>query len=404
MHKKVFEGSKTTVTEYLDGYQYVDGKLEFYPHSEGYVKVKEDNTLQYVYNYTDHLGNVRLSYTKGSDGKAQVVEESNYYPFGLKHSTYNTVVDPIAENYKYGYNRKEFEDDLGVNWYSYGFRNYDPSLGRWMNMDPVAENAVSWTGYRYGFNNPMFYIDPNGLFETKAEARQYRRDNNLGGSYIAKKNEEGTYDLVSRKHGVSYSTIGTDDQGNQMADIDGVDDGVAMTMDKVEQAPNEVDYLSALTNIGGATTGIGAGYLFNSRSGYWLGKNGKFYSTSWGGNGATGGKFKWAQSTSKTLGRVGAGLTLVGMATTYSDWDNNKKSTSTMIQDQAFNAVGFAGPYGAAASFGYNSGYMIEDACDCNIQINWPALLEGGGVNWSRAFEPLEGRDYFIEGKTYNDW
>ncbi len=73
-----------------------------------------------------------------------------------------------------------------------------------------------------------------------------------------------------------------------------------------------------------------------------------------------------------------------------------------MVQDQTFNAVGFLGVYGAATSFGYNSGYMIEDLCDCNIQVNWPALLEGGGVNWSRAFEPLEGRDYFIEGKNYN--
>ncbi len=162
LQKKVFEGSKTTVTEYIDGYQYVDGKLEFYPHSEGYVKVKDDNTLQYVYHYTDHLGNVRLSYTKGSDGKAQVVEESNYYPFGLKHSTYNTVVDPIAEKYKYGYNGKEGQDELGLNWNDYGARNYDPALGRWMNVDLLAEKYSSASPYAYVVNNPINAIDPDG--------------------------------------------------------------------------------------------------------------------------------------------------------------------------------------------------------------------------------------------------
>ncbi len=162
MHKKVFEGSKTTVTEYLDGYQYVDGKLEFYPHAEGYVKVKEDNTLQYVYNYTDHLGNVRLSYTKGSDGKAQVVEESNYYPFGLKHKGYNNNSNTLTDKYKYGYNGKEEQDELGLNWTDYGARNYDPALGRWMNMDPLAEKYNPISPYTYVGNNPVNIIDPDG--------------------------------------------------------------------------------------------------------------------------------------------------------------------------------------------------------------------------------------------------
>ncbi len=152
MHKKVFEGSKTTVTEYLDGYQYVDGKLEFYPHSEGYVKVKEDNALQYVYNYTDHLGNVRLSYTKGSDGKAQVVEESSYYPFGLKHKGYNNNANSITNKYKYGYQGQELQDELGLGWSSFKWRNADPALGRFMSIDPLAEDYVYNSTYAFQEN------------------------------------------------------------------------------------------------------------------------------------------------------------------------------------------------------------------------------------------------------------
>lgn len=65
------------VKYYLDGFQYVNGELQFFPHPEGYVWVtgnpqKTKYWYDYVYNYTDHastllstsLGNIRLSYTK----------------------------------------------------------------------------------------------------------------------------------------------------------------------------------------------------------------------------------------------------------------------------------------------------------------------------------------------------
>ncbi|MCU7615561.1 DUF6443 domain-containing protein, partial [Chryseobacterium sp. GMJ5] len=82
---------RTTTTDYLDGFQYTVNYAgvvtpEFVPTSEGYFNFK-DNT--YIYNYTDHLGNVRLSYFKNANSSAEVLEENNYYPFGLKHEGYN---------------------------------------------------------------------------------------------------------------------------------------------------------------------------------------------------------------------------------------------------------------------------------------------------------------------------
>lgn len=76
-----------------------------------------------------------------------------------------TLVNVTETGYQYKYNGKEFQDELNLNWYDYGARNYDPALGRWMNYDPLAEANPNWTPYRYAFNNPLKYTDPTGMLE-----------------------------------------------------------------------------------------------------------------------------------------------------------------------------------------------------------------------------------------------
>ncbi|NHN28192.1 hypothetical protein FIA58_021180, partial [Flavobacterium jejuense] len=88
-------GFGTDTTNYMSGgFQYKNNKLQFSPHAEGYVNVIEDNGVNhynYVFNYTDHLGNIRVSY--GVDPSTQIlkiIEENHYYAFGLKHTNYNS--------------------------------------------------------------------------------------------------------------------------------------------------------------------------------------------------------------------------------------------------------------------------------------------------------------------------
>ncbi|MDN3708425.1 DUF6443 domain-containing protein [Myroides ceti] len=180
---KTDEGEKTT--DYLGGFQYYENELQFFPTEEGYVYPKDKKEYLYVYQYKDHLGNIRLSYQDingdGSIQPTEILEENNYYPFGLKQEGYNDLSSPHPF-YKYTYVGQEFQDDWGLNMTAMDFRQYDQALGRFNVMDALSEMAYDQTPYRYGFNNPVFWKDPSGLFETEKQAAKFLSDNGLNGS------------------------------------------------------------------------------------------------------------------------------------------------------------------------------------------------------------------------------
>lgn len=182
-----FPNSGVAVTEYQNGFQYLNNRLLFFPHTEGYVNYKE-GIFSYVYQYKDHLGSIRLAFAKEpSSGEVKILNEDHYYPFGLKHENYNTnikyfeedllsttttilkirPVPPAFKNelYNYKYNGKEWQDELGLNVTAMDFRMYDNALGRFHNIDVMTEVMPSLSPYRFAFNNPVIWKDPSGLSE-----------------------------------------------------------------------------------------------------------------------------------------------------------------------------------------------------------------------------------------------
>jgi len=164
------DGQPTITTDYAGNYIYKNNALQFFNTAEGYFNVTSTSgniSGNYVYQYKDHLGNVRLSYTNNGTASSinlGIVEESNYYPFGLRHKGYNNVVTSTnpAQNYKY--NGKELNESLGLNWYDYGARRYDPAIGRWFTVDKMADDEmqIDKTPYAYSWNSPITLNDPDG--------------------------------------------------------------------------------------------------------------------------------------------------------------------------------------------------------------------------------------------------
>ena len=128
--------------------------------------------FRYEYNLTDHLGNVRVSFSDvnfsgslfdentGELEVGEVLQSEHYYPFGMRMGGLSSPISGTENRYRY--NGKELHTELNLNWYDYGARMYDPSIGRWNGVDVQAENYLPITPYAYVANNPLIFIDPNG--------------------------------------------------------------------------------------------------------------------------------------------------------------------------------------------------------------------------------------------------
>lgn len=111
---------------------------------------------------------------------------------------------------KFDYQGKEYQDELDLNWHDFGARNYDASLGRWMNVDPLAEKFYSYSTYNSMMNNPLLFIDPDGreaspIYDTDGEL--------LGTDDQGLQGEAIVMDEKDFKQGMSHEEAKSKDKG-----------------------------------------------------------------------------------------------------------------------------------------------------------------------------------------------
>jgi RHS repeat-associated protein len=92
----------------------------------------------------------------------------HYYPFGMimagiSGRSFHTSESKFKFNEGSEFQNKEFSDGNGLDWYGTDFRGYDPQLGQFRQIDPLAESTDSWGVYSFGFSNPITFNDPLGL-------------------------------------------------------------------------------------------------------------------------------------------------------------------------------------------------------------------------------------------------
>ena len=147
-------------------YDYIDkGKYQYYTdktnpcslnyiHTDGLLIRNSDlYSMVCYYELTDHQGNIRYIAKNGTS----LGDLYEYYPFG---GSFN--VGWRGANTPFKYNGKELESDDGLDWYDYAARRYDPALGRFTSIDPLAAKYPDVSPYAYCSDNPIRYTDPDG--------------------------------------------------------------------------------------------------------------------------------------------------------------------------------------------------------------------------------------------------
>lgn len=142
--------------------------------------------------------------------ESEIIDENNYYPFGLKHKGYNGVIDYLA--YNKSYLGQEENEELGLNWLTFRFRNYMPDIGRFFGVDPIAEKFYYLSPYQTAHNNPIWKIELEGLEGEPGQGDDHVNDD----EYYPSSDDYGDYayehDLETVVITASRDEAGTDEE------------------------------------------------------------------------------------------------------------------------------------------------------------------------------------------------
>ena len=121
------------------------------------------------YHLRDHLGSTRVVVNRDN-----VIQTRNdYYPFGGRWNS-----DGEASTNRWQFNGKESQQDFGLHFLDYGARIYDSRDGRWLTQDPLSEDYYSQSPYSFTGNNPVAFVDNNGMsYHYNDETGEYEDEN-----------------------------------------------------------------------------------------------------------------------------------------------------------------------------------------------------------------------------------
>lgn len=166
---RVAKYTNGSVRSYVHGIEAIEGIIDIIHTEEGVARNNGSGDYSYEYNLSDHLGNVRTTfYQNPASQQTEVIQRDDYYAFGLRKMN-----SPNSNTNKYLYNGKELQEALGQ--YDYGARFYDPVIGRFNTIDPMAEISRRWSPYGYAESNPVRNIDVDGMWTETANG--YTSDN-----------------------------------------------------------------------------------------------------------------------------------------------------------------------------------------------------------------------------------
>ena len=174
-------------TEYRGNLVCADDSLKYILFDGGLIAM-DGSSPEYLFFLRDHLGSVRV--VARSDGK--VVQVNHYYPYGMAYASGrmsgNAEAHPVtgeggnvidgdleigggtggmelarpgaSQPYRFLGNELYTSNSLGL--YDFSARMYDPTLGRFLSVDPMAEGYRHLSPYAYCAGNPVVYVDKDG--------------------------------------------------------------------------------------------------------------------------------------------------------------------------------------------------------------------------------------------------